>query len=140
MGLMFLSVILAVFFRYVLLNPLSWTDEVAIYCNIWIGFLGISVAIKTDSHPHMEFLMKKFSKGIQRAIGLLIDLLVAIFFVVVTIWGFKYALTSGRIRMSYSLGISMQLPMLSVPIGAVLAVLQVCLRNVERFLESKLDT
>ncbi len=139
MGLMFVSIVLAVIFRYVLLNPLPWTDEVAIYCNIWIGFLGIGVAIKTDSHPYMEFIMKKFSKKVQRIVALFVDLLVLAFFVVVTIWGFRYALTSGKIRTSYSLGISMQLPMLAVPIGALLAVLQVCLRNIERFLEGELD-
>jgi TRAP-type C4-dicarboxylate transport system permease small subunit len=42
--IMFMSLILQVFFRYILNNPLTWTDEISRFFFIWmIGFTGVFV-------------------------------------------------------------------------------------------------
>ncbi|MEO6929421.1 MAG: TRAP transporter small permease subunit, partial [Casimicrobiaceae bacterium] len=36
MGLMFLSFLLQIAFRYVLNQPLGWTEEVTVLCWVWV--------------------------------------------------------------------------------------------------------
>lgn len=44
------DVLLAVFFRYVLSNPLSWSGELATYMFAWLTLLGIAIAQRDHSH------------------------------------------------------------------------------------------
>jgi TRAP-type C4-dicarboxylate transport system permease small subunit len=52
---------LAIFLRYMPnLRGLPWVDEVLRYLNIWVVFLGASVAIKQDNHLKVDFFIRKF--------------------------------------------------------------------------------
>ena len=126
--LMAVVILFEVFYRYVLFNPLSWSDEFAVYCNIWMGFLGIGVAIKHDEHPALNFVLERLPPHVSKVLKILGMVLTSIFFLCITIWGFEYAIISGKYRMSWALGISMVLPMISVPIGSLFAFLQLILR------------
>lgn len=60
-GFIIVSGALAIFLRYTPnLRGLSWTDEVLRYLNIWVVFLGASVAIKNGNHLSVDFFIKKF--------------------------------------------------------------------------------
>ncbi|MBW1767732.1 MAG: TRAP transporter small permease subunit [Deltaproteobacteria bacterium] len=47
---MAVEVITAVFFRYVLFAPFRWGEELARLVMIWIGMLGIAIALKDGEH------------------------------------------------------------------------------------------
>jgi TRAP-type C4-dicarboxylate transport system permease small subunit len=50
----------AVFLRYLPdLKGLPWIDEVLRYLNIWVVFLGASVAVKQHSHLSVDFFLRK---------------------------------------------------------------------------------
>ena len=50
----------AIFLRYTPnLKTLPWIDEVLRYLNIWLVFLGASVAVKQDSHLSVDFFLRK---------------------------------------------------------------------------------
>ena len=51
-----------------------------------------------------------------------------VFLLVAIIWGFDYAINSGKFRMTGALGISMTIPQLSVPVGSLFALCQFFLR------------
>lgn len=125
---MVVSIWLEVVFRYVLLNPLAWTDELAIYCMIWVGYLGIGVAMKHDEHPSLQFVMARLPQLLRHALRWLVNLGILAFLTAGTIWGFQHAIGSGMYRLTAGLGISMTLPMLAIPVGCLLAALQLCLR------------
>ena len=50
MGGLLFTLLLQVFTRYVLNDPLSWTEEVARYLYVYIVFLGASAAISDRTH------------------------------------------------------------------------------------------
>lgn len=119
---MVVAVWLEVFYRYLLLNPLPWTDELAVYCMIWMGYLGIGVGLKHGEHPALQFLVGKLPPGVRCGVRRAISAGVLIFLAAATIWGFQYAVSSGGSRLSWALGISMTLPMLAIPVGGLLGV------------------
>lgn len=125
---MVISVLLGVWYRYVLLNPLLWTDELAIYCMIWMGFLAVGIGVKHDEHPSVEFIINRLPWRLRTAFERLVSLGILLLLLVVTVFGFDYAINSGRFRLTGALGISMVLPLLSVPVGSLFALLQLLLR------------
>lgn len=52
LGVMIVTVLANVFFRYVLHKPLIWGDEVASLSFIWMAMLGAALAV--DRHEHMR--------------------------------------------------------------------------------------
>lgn len=55
-ALLFFTVGLQFFTRYVLNDSLGWTEELARYQLILLGFLGGIVCARNNSHIHLEFL------------------------------------------------------------------------------------
>jgi TRAP-type C4-dicarboxylate transport system permease small subunit len=127
-GVMVVAVWLEVVYRYILLDPLPWTDELAVYCMVWLAYLGVGVGLRHDEHPSLEFLVSRLPGGARRACRWIVNGGILLFLAVATGYGFVYAFTSGQVRQSGSLGISMTLPILSVPVGGVLAIALLVIR------------
>jgi hypothetical protein len=53
---MTLVAILGVFFRYIMQSPFMWTEEVARYLLVWLGFTAISIALRQDRHIKVELI------------------------------------------------------------------------------------
>lgn len=56
---MFGCVLAQVFFRYVLNDPLVWSDELARYLFVWTAFLGWIIAARRRSHLSIGMLVAK---------------------------------------------------------------------------------
>jgi len=72
-------VLLQVFFRYVLNDPLTWSEELARYLFIWCAFLGWIVASRKRSHLAMTFVVDKMPPRAQAAIGAAIEIATILF-------------------------------------------------------------
>ena len=57
MAVLVVVVVASVLFRYVLLAPLSWSEEVGRYLMIWVGFLAASIAIQQGMHVGIDFVV-----------------------------------------------------------------------------------
>lgn len=134
--MMVVSVWLGVFYRYILVNPLTWTDELAIYGMIWLGYLGMGIAIKYNEHPSLTFFVERMPLLLQKSCKMVADIGVVVFLLVAIIWGFDYAIHSGRFRMTGALGISMTIPQLAVPIGSLFSLCQFILRLIKEHLDN----
>ena len=69
-----LCVLLQVFFRYVLNDPLTWSEELARYLFIWCAFLGWIIASRRKSHLAMTFVADKLPPQAQAAVSVAIEL------------------------------------------------------------------
>lgn len=58
-----------VFARYVLYQPLLWSDEVALILFMWLAMLGSVVALQRDEHMRLAFLINKMPQALQRKIN-----------------------------------------------------------------------
>lgn len=64
------------FMRYVLRTPLLWQEEVQAFCQVWMVFLGGSVAFRLGSHVAIEMVVDILPANIQRLVSYLIDIIV----------------------------------------------------------------
>jgi TRAP-type transport system small permease protein len=75
---MFASVLIQIFFRYVLKSPLTWTEEASRYSFIWIVLLGAAFAVRRREHVVMDVLPKRFSASVQKQISLIFNVIILI--------------------------------------------------------------
>jgi TRAP-type C4-dicarboxylate transport system permease small subunit len=52
---------LGVVTRYVIRQPLAWTDELATILLLWLAMLGAVVAYRRGEHIHLSFILRRCS-------------------------------------------------------------------------------
>jgi len=122
-ALMVVTVLTGVLFRYVIRDPLGWTEELARYLMIWAALLAVSVGIRKREHVGIQLLVKKLPLKLGRVIILLVNIMVMIFLLVLTVRGYSMAVKGFR-QLSLALGISMFWPLMAIPISGALAIIQ----------------
>lgn len=116
---MFVTVVLGVFFRYVLNKPLAWTTEVATYLLIWSTLVGTYYVQQENAHVRVAFVVDKLSDRPRRIVNIIGNIAVLVFLVVMGKEGWLLAMRMARIR-TPALRISMSIPFLSIPVAAFL--------------------
>jgi TRAP-type C4-dicarboxylate transport system permease small subunit len=104
-------VFIQVFMRYVMDNSLSWSEELARYCFIWLIYIGISYAVKHKRHISVDAALLLFKDKAKIFISIISNVLFLIFCVYVVIYGYGIA--------SQLLAFGQTTPALQVPTGLV---------------------
>lgn len=125
--LMLLVVLIAVFYRYVLGNPLRWTEELARFIMIWMGLLGISLGFRRNSHIGVSFVIDRLPPRLRWVIVLVTRLLTLFFLGIVIREGIRISLLVGAHQISPGLQISMFWPMFALPVAGCVMFLQIVL-------------
>lgn len=123
-----------VIFRYVVLSPLPWSEELARYCFVWIVFLGGAIGLSRGAHLGVDLLIKLLPVKLQRTIETLSSVCIVIFAVVV-INASLPVLQMNMYQRSPALGLQMSWVYAAIPIsmGLIAAV------SVERIIFSVLS-
>jgi TRAP-type C4-dicarboxylate transport system permease small subunit len=124
LAIMVSNVTMGVFYRYVLNNSLSWTEELARYLMVWFAYIGMAMAFRDESHVNVSFLVNYFPLIYQHIIKIISYLLVLFFLITL----FSQSLSVSRIvkiQTSPSVQIPMIYPYLSVTFGALLMAIEV---------------
>lgn len=116
-------VIAGVFFRYVLLQPIGWSEEAARYLMIWAASLAVSLGIMKGEHVGLTFVVKAFPPKLKRFASVLTNLVILLFLWVLTERGYEIAIR-GQNQISSLLSVSMIWSLIAVPIAGGLAMLQ----------------
>ncbi len=126
-GLMTVVVLIGVLFRYGFRVPLSWTEELSRYLMIWGASLAVSSGIKFDEHVGLTVLLDSIqNRPLRMVLHTIITLLVLGFLLIMTWYAFAMTVES-RYQIAQSLGVSMFLPSLAIPVAMGLAVIQLIL-------------
>ncbi len=131
---MTLTALLGVFFRYVMQSPFMWTEEAARYLMVWLGFTAISIALRRDSHIKVEFLPGIAPPKIARAMGYMVDGCIA-FFMILLLWQ-GWLMTANNIMNAATLPFSMSWILAAVPLAALLTLIQLFLKTVQKIARS----
>ena len=83
--LLALNVFYQFFTRYVLNDSASWTEEIARYLLICMVFVGISAAVRTSRHIHVDFLYRLIPRQAGRILATLVDVVKTVFFAFATV-------------------------------------------------------
>lgn len=83
--LLALDVFLQFFSRYVLGNSIAWTEEMARYLLVAVGFLGSAMAARKGTHIAVEFFYRYLSDSVAWLMAVIVDV-IRISFLVAMVW------------------------------------------------------
>lgn len=122
-GTMTVVVLAGVFFRYVLVAPLPWSEELARYLMVWGASLGASVAFEQGSHVAVTVLLDKFPGTVGKVLTWAAHIVIIVFMAVVVKEGFALA-RELRIQESTAMEVPMTWPYLAIPVGCLFILIQ----------------
>ncbi|TFG90962.1 MAG: TRAP transporter small permease [Candidatus Atribacteria bacterium] len=131
-AIMVLTVLMGVFFRYVLRDSLGWTEELARYLMIWAALLSISIGIKDKEHVGIQLIIRNIPIKYARILNLLVNIIILIFLSVLSYKG-MYIANKAIPQLSMGLGISMYWALLSIPVAGALAIIQQLIQIIMSF-------
>lgn len=129
-GILFSGVV----WRYFLVDPLPWTDEVARMLFVWLAFVGAAIGVKRGLHASVALFSHWMAPAVHRVLMLFGCLIVAAVAFVLVYVGVKETIAAFRQVMPMT-GISKGWTTVVVPISGVLMLLYLAPRT-RRFLQS----
>lgn len=114
-GVVFLQVV----YRYLLTQPLHWSEEMARYLFVWISLLGAALSMQRRGHFGMDFFFRMLPRRGRRFIAYLVYLLVGIVVLVLLVYGIVLVGKTTDQR-SPAMEISMGWAYACLPVGAAL--------------------
>lgn len=115
--LIVLTQVISRFFDY----SLPGTEELSRLFIVWMTFLGSSIAVYEQGHLAVNFFVKRVNEKIRPYLYLVVNIILGLFFLVLTIYGFKFSYQSLDFTSS-----TLQLPMtifyLAIPVSSLLSL------------------
>ncbi len=102
-------------FRYVLLAPIAWGEELARLCLVWVSFLGVYVAYRRGQHIAVEAIADRLPFAWRITLRLAIALLTLALMGCLVWFGSRFAVHFMNSRT----------PLLGIPLGVVYAAMPV---------------
>lgn len=132
MAVMVGTLILQVYCRFVLGNPLSWSEELARYAFVWITFLGAAVAYRHGAHIIVETIVVLLPRRAQVSLAWLADALMVVALGVLLVQGLGIVQVNANVDATM-LEIPMSWVYASVPVSAALMLAYQVERTIGRF-------
>ncbi len=123
MAILVVVVVTSVFYRYVLVSPLTLSEEVGRYLMIWVGFLAASIGIQQGMHVGIDFVFQWVRPGTAVWLRRVARALTAVFLLIVTVYGFMHVVNLWD-QWSPVLQFRMTWPYLAIPVGSLLMLLE----------------
>lgn len=130
-------VVAAVFFRYVLNDPLIWTEEIVVLLFTWMLFVGLASAFRQRMHIRIDVLLLMLPRPARAVLGALATLATIATLTGLAWFGTEQAIIlatteTPMLRLSAAWGVS------ALPVGAVLSVIHVLRHAVDHGLAETL--
>lgn len=125
MSVMTLVIFVQVVMRYIFHNSLTWSEEFARYCFIWLIYLGISYGCKIMKHIKIDAALKLFPAKTKPYIVILGDLCVLAFAVYIVVTGWNLTVFQAQLgKTSPALGLPLQFVNAAPVVGFFLAAVR----------------
>lgn len=135
---MFATVLLGVFFRYVLRSPLSWTEELSRYVMIWMALLSVALGLWRREHIGVGMFVKKLPRIVAKCLVFISNGLIVYFLYVLAYYGYKVA-EGGKVQLSTALNTSMYWWLMAVPASAVLCLIFLLMKMILDIKRTEID-
>lgn len=118
-----IACVMQVFFRFVLNNSLTWTEELARYCFIWMHMIGASLLIEAHGHATVTVILDMLHGTVRKIIDTIIELIIFFDGTVMLYAGINLAINT-RNNLSTAMSVPMWVINSSVAIGGILLMFQ----------------
>ncbi|MEW9805588.1 TRAP transporter small permease [Mesorhizobium sp. ZMM04-5] len=129
-GMVF-SVLVGVFFRFVIPIPMAWPPEAARFLMVAVTMIGASVAIRQLDHVGITLLVDALPMRVRGALYIFGNIMIAVFLIVFIWFSWRLTVEMGPRQTSSSLGVSMAIAYASMPIGGVMMLIQIVAVSIE---------
>jgi TRAP-type C4-dicarboxylate transport system permease small subunit len=128
------DVLWQVFTRFVLKDPSTWSEELAVFMLIWVSLLGAAVALNRGAHLGIDYFVGKLSPGKRLCTEIFVFLCISIFsLTVMVLGGIDLVFSTLKLeQLSPALGIKVGYVYLAVPTSGFFLVLYSVIGMVER--------
>jgi TRAP-type C4-dicarboxylate transport system permease small subunit len=117
------DILISIIFRYFLKSPLVWTEEVARFTLIYSVMFGSVVAISFGDHVKITVFLEYLPAKIREIVLIFRHLMIIGIIAYMTYLGINYIENAWRFR-TLALGIPKAIPLMSIPIGMGLFLVQ----------------
>jgi TRAP-type C4-dicarboxylate transport system permease small subunit len=123
-----------VFTRFILKDPSTWTEELAVFMLIWVALLGAAVALNRGAHLGIDYLVGKLPVRIRLYTEVFVFLCIVLFSLcVMVIGGTSLVISTLNLgQISPALGVEIGYVYLAIPISGFFLVLYSVIGLVER--------
>jgi TRAP-type C4-dicarboxylate transport system permease small subunit len=130
-AVMVATILLQVFYRFVLGDPLSWSEELARYVFVWITFLGAAVAYRHGTHIVVDTIIVLLPRRVQAILGWVVDTLMVAALLTLLVEGIGIVKVNSNVEATM-LEIPMSWVYASVPVSAALMLVYQVDRTLRR--------
>ena len=113
-----------VFFRYVIVDPLSWSEESMRYVTTWMVMIAGAPALLRNEHMVVSLFDSARSPALRQFARILVQVCVAGFCLLLMWEGYPAAIDNMR-QVSPAMRVPMTVPYLAIPVGATLLLINV---------------
>ncbi|CAL8480831.1 TRAP transporter large permease subunit [Caballeronia sp. S22] len=113
--------------RYVVKQPLTWSDELASVLFLWLAMLGAVVALRRGEHMRMSSFVNKMSADTQAFFNIVSTLIAVVFLFLILEPAYEFAVDEQMMTLP-ALDVSAAWRSAALPVGAVLMVGSALLR------------
>ena len=117
------DILISIFFRYFLNDSLVWTEEVARFTLIYSVMFGSVYALSFGDHVKITIVLEYLPDIISKIINFIVHLLIISIIGYMTYLGIHYV-DNAWIFQTLALGIPKAIPLMSIPIGMGLFLVQ----------------
>ena len=120
---MTLTILIQIFFRFVVYRPVPWSEELARYLMVWMGMLGSVIALRKGRHIGVTFLVDRFSGWKQSAARRFVEFTSILFLGIIGWQGLGLAIFNAP-QLSAAMEISMSIPYAAIPMGVAMMIIE----------------
>lgn len=120
-------VIVQVFCRYFLSAPLTWSEELARYLQIWMVMLGAATMMRKGGHLAIDIVTASMPPKVKRVTDFIVYIATITFFVIVLYYGVFLTMNAGR-QTSPAVNMPMSFVYAALPTGSALILMETIIR------------
>lgn len=124
-------VVLQVFTRQVLQDPLTWTTVAAQYLFVWLSLLGAAWVFSEKEHIAVDFLTRALKINSTRGLEVAVNVVIALFGAAVLLWGGIRGVGITWSQNVSGLPVSVGMMYLALPISGALVVFYALFHMIE---------
>jgi TRAP-type C4-dicarboxylate transport system permease small subunit len=131
------DVLWQVFTRFILKNPSTWSEELAVFMLIWVSLLGAAVALNRGAHLGIDYFVGKLAPMKRLYTEVFVFLCISAFsLTVMVLGGIDLVIKTLKLeQLSPALGVRVGYVYLAIPISGFFLVLYSVIGLVERLLQ-----
>jgi TRAP-type C4-dicarboxylate transport system permease small subunit len=109
--------------RYLLNNPLIWSEEAARYLFVWVSMIGAALAIREGGHFGLDLLIRPMPQ-LKPVLGPLVTLVMVVFLIILLKTGIDETRLAAR-QWAMTFPMRMDWAYLALPVGAALMLFHI---------------